>query len=363
MRGVIGYLPQWVSHTARQPGWSTILRIGPYLLILLAVPLVGWWLLSRVPLDDLVNLIRSFSLVDLAGLALFNAAGMLIFSARWWFILRAQGYRLPYLAVFRYRMAGFAVSYFTPGTQFGGEPLQVYAVNARQGVPAATALASVTLDKLFELIANFSFLMTGVAVILRTRLLGEMPGSNLPQSTGLVVVLLCLPLVYLALLGAGRSPVSGMLLRTKARGGRNRFFARLLDTVTQAETQVSALIRQQPVVVLWVGLASALVWAVSLTEYWLALRAFGAVLSPLQTVAALTVARMAFLTPVPGGLGALEAGQMFAMQALGFNPALGVAISLWIRVRDTALGLCGLWFGAALIKRGSLYSLPSQVGD
>jgi hypothetical protein len=44
---------------------------------------------------------------------------------------------------------------------------------------------------------------------------------------------------------------------------------------------------------------------------------------------------------------------MFAMQSLGFGPALGMAISLWIRARDTALGLAGLWFGAGLVEKGA----------
>jgi glycosyltransferase 2 family protein len=340
-----------------------ILRLWPYLPILIALPFVAWWLLSRVPLADLLNLTRSLSLVDLAGLALFNVLAMLIFSARWWLILRAQGYRLPYLSVFRYRIAGFAVSYFTPGTQFGGEPLQVYALSSRHSVPVSAALASVTLDKLFELIASFTFLSIGVTTILYSRQTGEIVASSLMQSTVWAAGLLCLPLAYLALLGAGRSPASGILRRISARWQRASFIARLTDTVTQAEAQISVLIRQKPVVLLWVALASGLVWIVSLAEYWLALHAFEAVLSPLQTVIALTAARLAFLSPVPGGLGALEAGQMFAMQTMGFIPALGIAISLWIRVRDTALGLAGLWLGAALLKKGGLHPLGSQAGD
>ena len=37
---------------------------------------------------------------------------------------------------------------------FGGEPLQAYLIHRRQRVPGATALASVTLDKMLELLAN-----------------------------------------------------------------------------------------------------------------------------------------------------------------------------------------------------------------
>jgi hypothetical protein len=72
---------------------------------------------------------------------------------------------------------------------------------------------------------------------------------------------------------------------------------------------------------------------------------------------------------LPGGLGALEAGQMLALQSMGFNPAIGLAMSLWIRVRDTALGLIGVWWGAGLINKPvaemyqSVQPLPAQAGD
>jgi hypothetical protein len=39
------------------------------------------------------------------------------------------------------------------------------------GVPRATAVAAIALDKTLELIINFSFLLVGVAVVLQTQLL------------------------------------------------------------------------------------------------------------------------------------------------------------------------------------------------
>jgi uncharacterized membrane protein YbhN (UPF0104 family) len=63
----------------------------------------------------------------------------------------------------------------------------------------------------------------------------------------------------------------------------------------------------------------------------------------MQTVSALTAARLAFLTPLPSGLGALEASQVLAMQALGLEPTFGISISLLIRLRDILFGMVGFW--------------------
>lgn len=61
-----------------------------------------------------------------------------------------------------------------------------------------------------------------------------------------------------------------------------------------------------------------------------------------QTLAALTAALFAFLTPLPGGLGALEAGQVYVMTAFGHTAAIGIGISLLMRARDALNGGLGL---------------------
>jgi uncharacterized membrane protein YbhN (UPF0104 family) len=76
----------------------------------------------------------------------------------------------------------------------------------------------------------------------------------------------------------------------------------------------------------------------------------GAEINLLQAIIALTAARLAFLTPLPGGLGALEASQILALQALGFDPTLGISVSLLIRGRDLFFGMLGLWWGALLTR-------------
>ncbi len=95
-------------------------------LIWLALPLALIWLSRSLPLGEIQAILFSSQPVGAGGPGCLQWLALVVFSSRWWLALRAQGHRLPYLTVFRYRMAAFAISYFTPGTQFGGEPLQVY---------------------------------------------------------------------------------------------------------------------------------------------------------------------------------------------------------------------------------------------
>jgi uncharacterized membrane protein YbhN (UPF0104 family) len=175
------------------------------------------------------------------------------------------------------------------------------------------------------------------------------------------------PLAYLILLWSGRSPLSWLFTRVNQRlpvAFKTRYKVQaILDVAHTAEGQLYSLFRHKPLAVLWVVGASALIWLFSLAEYWLALWVLGAQLDFWQVIAALTVSRLAFMTPVPGGLGALEAGQMLALGSMGFNPAIGLAISLWIRVRDTSLGLLGLWWGAGLMDKSSSKPYPGEPGS
>jgi hypothetical protein len=329
-------------------------------LVWLGLPLVLWWLARQLPAQDLDQAFRALSLTGLAALVVFNLFAMTFFSGRWWLILRALGYRLPYFALLRYRISAFSISYFTPGTQLGGEPVQVYALERQHALPRPAALASVALDKLFELLSNFTFLAVGLALILQQSMLKDAAPL---LAAGWIAGLLLLPLAYLLALGIGRAPLSYLLARLPENLAQKARIVRLKALAQETESQITALMQGKPRAVLAVGLASLWIWALSLAEYWLAARVFGAPLSLGQAVIALTAARLAFLTPAPGGLGALEAGQALAFQALGYSPAVGLALSLWIRLRDIALGGLGFAWGALLAQSDPVFSLSSEIGD
>lgn len=87
-----------------------------------------------------------------------------------------------------------------------------------------------------------------------------------------------------------------------------------------------------------------------LAEYYIMLRFLGIAASAWELLAMLTAARLAILLPFPGGLGALELGQLLAFDVLGFSPEVGVAVALMIRARDVLLACLGLAIGALYLR-------------
>ncbi|MFN2152323.1 MAG: lysylphosphatidylglycerol synthase transmembrane domain-containing protein [Anaerolineales bacterium] len=325
----------------RKISWRTWgKRLGK--LVLIALPLLLlWWSYKQVPFALIWEALQQLSTLQLIIWLFVNLVLVMMITGRWWLILVTLGNRLPFLALVRYRLASFAISYFTPGPQFGGEPVQVLALQQRHAIPGTTGTASVGLDRLLELIANFSFLVFGIAIALS--------GTWLPsqwRNTGLIFALglLALPLAYLILMLTGKQPLNSLIKILPIKIARNW----VSSALGKVENEMSAFCVEHPAAVLMITLLSLSVWVGMVFEYWLLGQFFGLQLSLAQAVSALTSARLAILTPLPGGLGALEASQVLAFQMLGFEPAFGISISLLIRLRDLLFGVIGL-LGAASI--------------
>ncbi len=330
----------------------------PWLQLLwLLVPVLVIWSVRDAPLADILRALSSLSVAKILLLAALNTIILLLVSGRWWLILRAQGHTIRYLSVAAYRLVAFGISYFTPGPQFGGEPAQVYYIRNRHGISTSSALASVSLDKILELLANFGFLLVGIFAALGSGLLAELaPIQAVAWMAGPFILLL----TYTLAIWKGKSPLASLLTRLPQRRGA---ILRLTRATALAEEQISQFCQRKPLVVLGASVLSILIWGVMTLEYWLALRFLGIQVDLLQAVAALTAARIAFLFPLPGGLGALEASQILAMEALGLNPALGLSISLLIRGRDITLGGLGILLGGIMTRRRARVVVPNQATE
>ncbi len=323
-------------------------RVGWGLLIWLPIPLLVAWALRAVPLSELGATLSRLSGLQIAALIAANVLVVLTFSGRWWAILRGQGYVISYLRLVGYRLATFSVSYFTPGPHLGGEPLQVLLLQRQAGVPMASAVTSVALDKLLEMVVNFSFLALGIAVVLHTGILGTTAAMG---ALALGLVLLALPLCLLLMMGAGWHPLKRSFELLPACLQRWPLWQRLAEAVYTGEQQATHLFRERPTSLLWALGASLLSWGALLMEYWLALRFLGLDATPVQLISIITAARVAILMPLPGGLGTLGASQVVMFEALGLNPAIGLSLALLAHARDVLFAGLGLWWGGASLSR------------
>lgn len=323
------------------------------------------WALYAVPLADTWSAIQQLRWRQVLVLALLNGLILGLLNSRWWIILRGHGQRIPFFSLLGYRLATFGVSYFTPGPHMGGEPLQVLLLEKEQGTPRATAIAALSLDKTLELLVNFAFLLAGVITIFRQQTLG---GVVRVEVTWFAALLLILPAAYLFAVWAGRTPLTKLIdgaLRmpfwSKMLSWQKRLISARL-TVQTSEEQTTRFCRQAPLALALAFLVSAIGWLLMIGEFWLMVSFLGILLTPLQLITALTAARIAILLLLPGGLGVLEASQALAFGTMGLNPAIGISVSLLIRLRDVLMGTVGLWWGSKKMSGSKKIKKQTQGG-
>jgi uncharacterized protein (TIRG00374 family) len=290
---------------------------------------------------DIWRVLSRLAAWQIAVLLALSAATFVLFGARWWVLLRALCCRVPFVHLILHRLAGFGASYFTPGPQVGGEPLLLFLLHRKHDVPVTAGAASVGSDRLMELMVNLIMLVIGLLITLQTQIATGINGLGLLIP---IVVLLAFPVVYVVLLWMGHTPLSTQLERLPERIRKLSRLRKLQEGTGKVERQVTDLFHDNPSAVLVALAISLLSWAGMIAEFSLMLLFLGVEVTFQQLISIMTFARIAFLLPSPGGLGALEAGQVLIYKALGLDPVQGLSASLLIRGRDILFALAGLWW-------------------
>ena len=310
-----------------------LLRAGLFLLL----GCLLYWALRNAPLAEIWFSIQRLQPWQLVVLALLNALIYLFISLRWWIIVRAEARSVPYLPLLAVRVAVFGVSYFTLGPQVGGEPLQVLALQRGYGLSYARATASVLMDKLLEFLVNFLLLAFGLVAVLRAGFLFNSP-MQVAGGLLLLLALVAWPPVHILLMVRRIYPLTLLARRLPIL----RSMALPLRFLRACEWLAGTFCRRHPRALFGSLVVSLLAGVGMLFEYALMLACLGLRLPFWNIIAGWTAGWLSFLAPLPGGLGALEASQVFALGVFGVPATLAISLTLLMRARDLLIGGLGL---------------------
>ena len=326
-------------------------------LILLAGLL--WWAFRKAPLLEIGAVLLHLTFWQLAAILAINTSLYLLFTLRWWIIVRADANRVSYLPLLGVRVSVFGLSYFTLGPQVGGEPLQVFSLQKKYGISYTRATASVLLDKMLEFLVNFWMLALGLTAIFQAGLL-TVSRMQLTASFVLLAVLILLPPIHLILLSHRRYPLAGLLCLLPFIPKK----ARLVRFLRAAEQLAGRFCQRHPRALLAALAVSLLAGAGLLADYALMITFLGIRLPFWSSVAGWTAGWLAFLIPLPAGLGALESSQVAVLGIFGIPAALALGVVLLMRARDLLIGGLGLALaaqGLSPLKQKSKSTLTSRI--
>ncbi len=260
----------------------------------------------------------------------------LAFTLGWWAVIdpRPPLSRLPRL--FAVYLAGDAANSLAPGG-VAGEPLKVHLLSGE--LEPGHALASVSLHKHVDLLAQWLFVVGGAAVTL----------ASFPLSTGARAGVLAGVAVLGAMLGAwtwamrrgSYAPAVRWLSRWKWLAER---LVRHHDGALDVDRRIRRFYAERRGAFA-AGVASCFLgWCGGAVETWIVLRllAPGSGWPAAIGIEALSMVLTTLLLFVPGRVGAAEGARAGVCVLLGLTPAQGVAYSLVRRAREIAWLLPGL---------------------
>jgi putative membrane protein len=273
----------------------------------------GWVLLLLVPLHTLPLLL------DVMG----------------WRVLIPARTHLPTL--FLIASIREAINRLLPVANIGGELIGIQLLT-RQGISGTTAASSVIVETLLNIVAQYLFLILGVACLLNVT-------GNVQALGGLLIAL------------AGGLPVALLLIWSFRTGGSFRILKKLTAGVFGSRKSASSVLDKMAGVDVAIReltaahgrLARAVVWQLTglitgCLESWLALRWLHHPVSPSGALAveSLTMAARSFVFVAPAGLGVQEAGLIGVGHLLGISSDVAIALSLAKRMREIVFGLPAL---------------------
>ncbi|CAG0965666.1 hypothetical protein ANAEL_00888 [Anaerolineales bacterium] len=301
-----------------------------------------YFALRNAPLTEIWETLRKLRFWQILVLTGLNALIYVLISLRWWLIVRSEKRDVSFLPLLATRVAVFGVSYFTFGPQVGGEPLQVLYLQRNYGMTYTRATSTVVMDKLLEFLANFVLLVFGLTAIIQAGIFSA-SGSGSMISLGGLVLLLLFPPVHILLMYRGIYPVSALL-----RKFSNNKFVRF---VAASERMAGTFCRRHLKALLSAIVVSMLAALSMLGEFFFIVETLNIDLSFWQTIAAWTGGWLAFLVPVPGGVGAFEASQVFVLGEFGVSAVSAIGITLLVRAQDLLLGGVGLLIAGRGVKQ------------
>lgn len=320
------------------------IRFLGHLLWPLALGLTGWTL-SQLPLANIAQNISALTWQQWLAWFGINLLIIGLGTRRWYDLILMLKTRINFVGLVCIRQAGQAVSFITPGPQFGGEPLQILWLRQRD-IPLEKALLSLGLDRFYELGVNFSMLLLGAVLLV---ILPNTPLTGAYHILGGLVLVVAAFAVFIWML------IRQPLWLTKRFGRVIKPWAehpRLLKIKLAWQSLNNDLrlaLQTQKSVFFNSIVLSLLGWAALIAELVLLLKFVGISIDPAGLVLILVAIRLALLLPIPGGVGTLEASILWSFQSLNLPPSAAIGLIALMRLRDAVVLLSGLaclrWVG------------------
>jgi uncharacterized protein (TIRG00374 family) len=312
-------------------------------------------------IDNIFKVLSEFSLIKFLFLVVISFLNFYLYSLRWELIVKSlfQEKKISTFTFFWDRMAAYAISYVTPMSTMGGEPLRILLLE-EEGIPKKVGTSSVIIDKALETSTLIIFVSSGILVGLLDPRMDV--ASKIPMGIGAFAMLfLVFWFYYTSIKGGGFFSTLFRMLHLR----KIRKIAKFEEKLNGFESEMNRFYKTNPKILKVLVVISLFTVLFILLEHFLVAFFMGVHLSFMQVFLTSTIPYFAYLLPVPGGLGVLESGHAAVFLVLGVS-INAFAFVFIIRLRDFIFVLFGLirgWHRGLKIMRKEYreeFDNPSQ---
>ena len=268
--------------------------------------------------------IKTTSIPILILAALVNVASLVLKGVRWWVFLRPIGAESLWLAL-RATFAGAGLNNVLVAN--GGEAARVIFVSRSAHIQSAKVLATLALERLFELV-GYVFMLTAAVSILNLP-----PSLERTRPVALIALVIMIALLVYLVKHPEKAdvPAAGEGLFARGKHYVRRFMATLTGISTPARFVASLAL-------------SVAIWALQVATYALTATAAHFPLPVVGTVAALLAVNLGFaVRATPGNVGLFQMMYAVSATAFGMDKDRAIAVAFLIQTQQilpvTILGL------------------------
>ncbi len=326
-----------------KPAVKHTLRIGLTAVILVMLVLFA----RKVNWHATWEAMRSASLPLLLGAALINIASIMVKAVRWWIFLRPLGVKSLWL-VTKATFAGAGLNNVLVAN--GGEAARVVFVARSAHIQSAKVLATLALERLFELVGYVVMLSLAATFL-------ELPPQLEKAKYFAVAALIAMGVLLMWLLKrpdvietvAGPKPATWQG-RLKQYGSR---FVSTIGAVSSGPRFIAAL------------LLSVTAWGLQVATYQMTARAAHFPMTTVATVAALLAVNLGFaLRATPGNVGLFQLAYAATAAAFGLDKDQAIAVAFLIQAQQILpVTLLGVGLAPEFIFKAQKRRRDDAVGE
>lgn len=295
-------------------------------------------ILASTDFREMADFFKNTTFLFVVLFVLIQISLMIVLTLRWATILVAQGHKnINLFRLNKYRLAGQAVSFFTPAAKLGGEGIKTRIMSRRESLPYSKALSSVVLDNSVDLTASGFFFFVGAVIVISV----IKTSSSTKLFLGALVFLFLLSLGFFNYrLFKGKTLIHG--LARKLGFFKFKKLRRIESDIKRFDKYLHDFYKKDKKYFFYSMTLSFFSWVLMFLEYYVAGRLLGLNFSVWMIFLIVTLVGVAYLIPVPMALGTLEAGQLSAFSILGISAAAGIGLSFIIRAKDLLIAFIGV---------------------